>query len=39
VLAGQRDTLDEPYLADWAARLGVAAELAYLLGAEGSGAA
>ncbi len=39
VLVAQRRSLDETYLADWAARLGISGELTYLLGAAGSGPA
>jgi hypothetical protein len=35
VLMAQRGSLDEGYLSDWAARLGVSGELAYLLDAAG----
>lgn len=31
ILAAQREGLDEAYLADWARRLGIADELAYVL--------
>lgn len=31
ILAAQRQALDEPYLLDWARRLGIADELAYVL--------
>jgi len=39
VLVAQRRSLDEAYLADWAARLGISGELTYLLGAAGPGPA
>ena len=37
VLTAQRASLDDAYLSDWAARLGISDELTYLLGAAGPG--